>query len=74
MAAATAAVRPSYTYVTFIHIKGIGLNIEPTAAGAAEPTDARAWTQILMRYREPSAARSLVELAVTLLRWRCSGR
>jgi omega-6 fatty acid desaturase (delta-12 desaturase) len=65
--------------VTFLHIKGIGLNIEPTAVGAAGSTDARAWTQILMRYREPSAARSLVELAVTFaplallwaLMWAC---
>jgi omega-6 fatty acid desaturase (delta-12 desaturase) len=29
--------------------------------------DARSWTQILARYREPSHARSIVEIAVTLL-------
>jgi omega-6 fatty acid desaturase (delta-12 desaturase) len=60
MAAASAAG------ATFIHIKGIGLNIEPTVAGAAGPTEARDWTRTLVRYREPSAARSLVELGVTV--------
>ncbi len=34
-------------------------------AGAGQTIDARAWTQILMRYREPSGARSLIELGVT---------
>jgi acyl-lipid omega-6 desaturase (Delta-12 desaturase) len=35
-------------------------------AGAGRATDARAWTQILMRYREPSGARSLIELGITV--------
>ena len=30
-------------------------------------TDARAWTQLLARYRQPSTGRSLVEIAVTIL-------
>ncbi len=34
-------------------------------AGAGQTIDARAWTQILMRYREPSGARSLIELGIT---------
>ena len=34
-------------------------------AGAGRATDARAWTQILMRYREPNGARSLLELGIT---------
>ena len=34
-------------------------------AGAGPAIDARTWTQILMRYREPSGARSLVELGIT---------
>jgi omega-6 fatty acid desaturase (delta-12 desaturase) len=34
-------------------------------ASAQPATDARGWTQILMRYREPSGARSLVELGIT---------
>jgi omega-6 fatty acid desaturase (delta-12 desaturase) len=33
---------------------------------AAAP-DARAWTQILARYRAPSAARSIIELAITIV-------
>jgi hypothetical protein len=33
---------------------------------AAAP-DARAWTQILARYRAPSAARSSIELAITIV-------
>ena len=31
----------------------------------SSPADARSWTQILMRYREPSNARSIVEIAIT---------
>jgi omega-6 fatty acid desaturase (delta-12 desaturase) len=30
------------------------------------PTDARSWTQILARYREPNHARSIVEIAITI--------
>ena len=30
------------------------------------PSDARGWTQILARYREPSHARSIVEIAITV--------
>ena len=35
------------------------------AAGSAAPTDARAWTQLLLRYREPNQARSIFELVIT---------
>jgi omega-6 fatty acid desaturase (delta-12 desaturase) len=34
-------------------------------AGAGHTIDARSWTQILMRYRKPSGARSLIELGIT---------
>ncbi len=37
-----------------------------TAACPPAAPDARSWTQILARYREPSHARSIVEIAVTL--------
>ena len=33
----------------------------------ATPPDARLWTQILIRYREPSRVRSVIELAITAL-------
>ena len=36
-------------------------------AAAAGTIDARTWTQILQRYREPSGARSLVELIITFV-------
>ena len=32
----------------------------------SKPTDARHWARILARYREPSHARSIVEIAITL--------
>ena len=38
----------------------------PDAAHSAIPIDARNWAQILSRYREPSHARSIVEIAITL--------
>src|SRR6266849_9091229 len=38
-----------------------------SAASLPASHDARGWTQILARYREPSHARSIVEIAVTLL-------
>ncbi len=41
------------------------MDIRQDPAGAGRATDARAWTQILMRYREPSGARSLIELGIT---------
>jgi hypothetical protein len=37
-----------------------------SAARASEPPDARSWAQILACYREPSHARSIVEIAITL--------
>ncbi len=36
-------------------------------ARMAGPTDARAWTQRLLRYREPSNWRSLVEIVISIL-------
>src|SRR5262245_2053040 len=36
------------------------------AAVLSQPNDARNWAQILVRYRTPSHARSIVELAITL--------
>jgi omega-6 fatty acid desaturase (delta-12 desaturase) len=47
------------------HKKGTGLNHELTAGRATGTTEARVWTQVLLRYREPNALRSLVELGVT---------
>ena len=35
--------------------------------GTAAATDARTWTQILTRYREPSRARSILELVITVV-------
>ena len=37
------------------------------AAIAAAARDARAWTQILARYRQPSTARSIVEIVITVV-------
>ena len=37
------------------------------AAVVATVRDARAWTQILARYRQPSTGRSLVEIAITVV-------
>jgi len=41
-------------------------NSEDSAARAATAQDARLWTQLLARYRQPSTGRSLVEIGVTL--------
>lgn len=37
------------------------------AASAATPRDARAWAQILARYRQPSTGRSIVEIVITVV-------
>ena len=37
------------------------------AATAATTRDARAWTQILARYRQPSTGRSIVEIVITVV-------
>src|SRR5689334_3422958 len=37
------------------------------AAAAATVRDARAWTQILARYRQPSTGRSVFEIAITIV-------
>ena len=42
----------------------LGNSQEPAGAAA---TDARAWTQVLARYRQPSTGRSIVEIAITVL-------
>lgn len=42
------------------------MNNDRTAARPLAPPDARSWTQILASYREPSHARSIVEIAITL--------
>jgi omega-6 fatty acid desaturase (delta-12 desaturase) len=39
----------------------------PSAASPAVAPDARSWTQILARYREPDHTRSVFEIAVTLV-------
>ena len=38
----------------------------PDAASSPQSGDSRSWPQILARYREPSHARSIVEIAITL--------
>jgi acyl-lipid omega-6 desaturase (Delta-12 desaturase) len=43
------------------------LDNDPIATHAADPCDARDWIQILSRYREPSHARSIIEIAITLV-------
>jgi len=42
-------------------------NSQDPVALAAAVTDARAWTQLLARYRQPSTGRSIVEIAITSL-------
>jgi len=39
----------------------------PQAAAVCEPIDARAWAKLLADYREPNAARAIVEIAVTIV-------
>ncbi len=41
------------------------MNIRQDPAGTAGASDARAWTQILLRYRDPSLPRSIIELGIT---------
>jgi acyl-lipid omega-6 desaturase (Delta-12 desaturase) len=43
------------------------LNNCPSAAAPLPALDARSWTQILAKYREPNHARSIFEIAVTLV-------
>src|SRR5436190_5493138 len=40
-------------------------NNDPVPAAPAGAPDARAWTQLLARYRQPSSGRGIFELAVT---------
>ena len=47
--------------LTWNNALSIGHNTDVSAP------DARLWTQILMRYREPSRIRSVFELAITAL-------
>jgi omega-6 fatty acid desaturase (delta-12 desaturase) len=49
----------------FIAIKDISLNQTQEPAAMAGVSEARGWTQKLLRYREPSLVRSIVELAIT---------
>lgn len=39
--------------------------VDAPAAAQSQPRDARAWAQILTRYRQPSVPRSVVEIAIT---------
>jgi acyl-lipid omega-6 desaturase (Delta-12 desaturase) len=39
----------------------------PSAASPETPQDARAWTQVLARYRQPSNRRGLLEVAITVV-------
>ncbi len=40
---------------------------QDSAASLESPTDARRWTQLLARYRQPSNGRGLVEVAITVV-------
>ena len=42
-------------------------NNDHSARPVATPTEARGWTQILSRYRQPSDGRGIVEIAITLV-------
>ena len=42
-------------------------NNDHSARPAATPTEARGWTQILSRYRQPSDGRGIVEIAITVV-------
>ena len=42
-------------------------NRQDAAATTAAVTDARAWTQVLARYRQPSTGRGIVEIAITIV-------
>jgi len=50
----------------FIHTRDVSLDHGHNPADTAGTRDARSWTQILLRYREPSGVRSLLELGITL--------
>lgn len=43
------------------------MTIRQDSAAAATVRDARAWTQALARYRQPSTGRSIVEIVITLV-------
>ena len=49
------------------HIPNADTNLNGcrNAAPPPAPADARGWTQILVRYREPSHVRSIIEIAIT---------
>jgi omega-6 fatty acid desaturase (delta-12 desaturase) len=40
---------------------------QPPASSSTESPDARTWTQVLTRYREPSRTRSTLEIAITIV-------
>ncbi len=44
----------------------VNLNIEPGADLVTKPVASQNWTQVLARYRDPSHARSILEIAITL--------
>ena len=44
----------------------VNLNNEPSAILASRPVAEQNWTKVLARYRDPSHARSIVEIAITL--------
>ena len=48
-----------------MEIKDVGLNNGKGPAATAGADTARSWTQILLRYREPSLWRSVTELAIS---------
>lgn len=58
--AIVASVRPDYSRWDS------NLDNGAPAAVSSKPVDARNWVQTLARYREPSHARSIVEIAITL--------
>jgi len=50
------------------------LTKEQSPADTAGTIEARGWTQALLRYREPSHLRSVLELGISVGRWSRCGR
>ena len=64
-AGATASARTEQLLTHIDELKATGTH--GASVVATGMTDARDWTRILNRYREPSRTRSLIELAITLV-------
>ena len=52
-------------YCPLRHVGTKAMSKDQNASFGPYPSEARGWTQILARYRAPSAARSIIELIIT---------